>query len=144
MAFINEELTDEQMKEFNSWEIEYPYYCDGFFLGMEKKINPWYWTADKERNIYLLGEYTNRGYLDELVFIFLWNKKTYTVQFHKKVEVNKVIWSKPEHYFHKDLSFPYSTEENFLDDLREALLTYGLDGTTGKLNKKCESVICEF
>ena len=71
MAFINEELTDEQMKEFNSWEIEYPYYCDGAFVGMRKRVNPWYWTVDKERNIYLIGAYTNRGYFGEWAFIFL-------------------------------------------------------------------------
>lgn len=140
MAFINEILTKEQKLEFNSWNIEYPYYDNGWCLGIKKLLNPCCWTVDKDRDIYLMRVYTNREHYYEWIFVFLWNKKTYTVQFHQTITGYDVVWSVPEHYLHKDLSFPYSFEENFLDDLRDAIKTFGIDGEVNRIG----NVDCEF
>lgn len=140
MAFINEILTKEQKMEFNSWNIEYPYYVDGWCLGMKKLLNPRCWTVDKERDIYLICVYNNREYFYDWIFVFLWNKKTYTVQFHETLTGNDVVWSVPDHYFHKDLFFPYSFEEHFLDDLRNAIKTYGIRGEVNRVG----NVDCAF
>jgi len=141
MAFINEILTKEQKLEFNSWNIEYPYYVDGWFLGTKKLLNPRCWTVDKERDIYLMRVYTSREhYCEEWIFVFLWNNKTYTVQFHMTLSGNDVVWSVPDHYVYKDLSFPYSYEEHFLDDLRNALKTHGIRGELNRVG----NVDCDF
>ncbi|MCQ2486250.1 MAG: hypothetical protein MJ168_13100 [Clostridia bacterium] len=140
MAFINEILTKEQKLEFNSWNIKYPFYVDESYLGMKQLLNPCSWTVDKERDIYLMRVYNNREYFYDWMFVFLWNKKTYTVQFHMTLTGNDVVWSIPDHYFHKDLSFPYSFEEHFLDDLRNALKTYGIRGELNRVG----NVDCDF
>lgn len=140
MAFINEILTKEQKMKFNSWNIEYPYYVDGWCLEMKKLLNPRCWTVDKERDIYLICVYNNREYFYDWIFVFLWNKKTYTVQFHETLTGNDVVWSVPEHYFHKDLFFPYSFEEHFLDDLRNAIKTYGIRGEVNRVG----NIDCAF
>ena len=61
MAFINEKLTPEQQQEVNSWEISYPRCAMGQILKTDILVNPWYWTVDKERKIYLFGIYYLRG-----------------------------------------------------------------------------------
>ena len=57
MAFVNEKLTPEQQQEVNSWEISYPRCAMGQILKTDILVNPWYWTVDKERKIYLFGIY---------------------------------------------------------------------------------------
>ncbi len=126
MAFINEELTKEQQEEFNSWGITYPLYGLGQFLREVEMRPPQEWTVDKERKIYLLRLYPLRDYYEENVFIFLWHGKKYIVQFRESFENgNDVIWNIPENYMSKDIVFPYSEEEGFIDDLRDALTAYG-------------------
>ena len=53
MAFVNEKLTPEQQQEVNLWEISYPRCAMGQILKTDILVNPWYWTVDKERKIYL-------------------------------------------------------------------------------------------
>ncbi len=136
MAFVNEELTKEQQEEFNSWNVECPLYFHGQEIKKTKMTDPWYWTVDKERNIYLLGAYNDRASLDEKLFVFIWNKNIYIVQFNKSFEDdNTVVWNIPKRYIIKNV-FPYSTKEHFTDDLRSALIVYGIDGNN-KINTKC-------
>lgn len=137
MSFINEKLTSEQQKEFNSWGITYPLYGGGQLLREIKMKDPRNWTIDKERNIYLFGLYSLRDYYEERVFAFLWGNKTYIVQFRESFENgNNVIWNIPEHYMSKDIIFPYCEEKGFIDDLRDALAAYGDDGYIEENNKK--------
>lgn len=144
MAFINESLTLEQQKEVTSWNIKYYRCAMGRILSTRKLENPWNWTVDKERNIYLFGVYYLRDYFEETVFVFLWNNKQYFVQFRYSWEdSNTLVWNIPEHYACKTIVFPYSTEEGFIDDLRSALVAYGRDGTTGEMNKKITTK-CNF
>ncbi|MBQ8122459.1 MAG: hypothetical protein IJ170_03975 [Ruminococcus sp.] len=129
MGFINEELTAAQQKEFNSWGITYPLYGGGQLLREIELKDPCNWTIDKERNIYLLGLYSLRDHYEERIFVFLWNKKRYIVQFRESFENgNNVIWNIPEHYISKDIVFPYCEEIGFIDDLRDALIAFGDDG----------------
>ena len=137
MSFINENLTEKQQEEFDSWGITYPLYGLGKFLREIKMSPPRRWTVDKERNIYLMGLYPLRDYYCENVFIFLWHNKKYIVQFRESFENgNNVIWNIPEDYMCMDLTFPYSEEEGFIDDLRDALIAYGDDGEVEENEKK--------
>ena len=76
MAFVNEKLTPEQQQEVNSWEISYPRCAMGQILKTDILVNPWYWTVDKERKIYLFGIYYLRDYFEESLFVFIWKNKT--------------------------------------------------------------------
>lgn len=144
MAFVNEKLTLEQQEEFNSWGIVYPLYAMGQVVKEIKMKNPCEWTADKERNIYLFGVYYHRDYYEENVFVFLWNKKSYLVQFRKKWEDgNTLVWNIPDHYVSDSFVFPYCQEEGFIDNLREALIVYGKNGTPDEWNKTIKTK-CNF
>jgi hypothetical protein len=144
MAFVNEKLTPDQQKEVNSWGISYHHCSMGQILKTMKLENPWVWTVDKERKIYLFGVYYLRDYYEENVFVFIWKKKQYLVQFRYSWEnKNTLIWDIPEHYACNSIVFPYNTEEGFIDDLRSALVTYGKNGTADEWNKKINTK-CNF
>lgn len=138
MAFINEKLTSAQQQEVNSWGISY-YICGmGRILKTKKLVNPWHWTVDKERKVYLFGIYHLRDYFEENIFVFIWKNKQYLVQFRYRFEdKNTLVWDIPEHYACNSISFPYSTEEGFIDDLRSALNAYGGGTADEKINTKC-------
>ncbi len=139
MAFVNEKLTPEQREEFNSWEVIQPHFGFGRIIREELMRNPWYWTIDKEREIYLLKTSYDRDFPNEMVFVFIWHKKNYLVQFFRSYEENNVIvWDIPKHYL-IDKFFPYCEEEHFLDDLREALIAYGDTGTPNTWNEDCNT-----
>ena len=98
MFFINERLTLKQREEFNSWGIMQPFFGFGRVIS-EEPLKPRYWTVDKEREIYLLNTSYDRDYPDEHVFIFIWNKKDYRVQFYRRLEKDGVIvWELPKKY----------------------------------------------
>ena len=143
MAFVNEKLTLEQQKKVNSWKIKYPIIALGQIIGEEILSDPWYWTVDKERNIYLLATSFDRHYPDEHIFVFIWNNNQYLVQFSMWFEDdNVVIWDFPKKQLIKT-SFPYCKEKYFIDDLREALLAYKWLGEPSALNEKIISK-CNF
>lgn len=138
MFFINERLTLEQRAEFNSWGIMQPFFGFGRVIS-EKPLKPRYWTVDTEREIYLLDTSYDGDYPDEHVFIFIWNKKDYRVQFYRRLEKDGVVvWELPKKYL-IDSVFPYCEQEQFLDDLRDALTAYGFDGMPDEYNKICNT-----
>ncbi len=140
MAFINENLTPEQQEEFNSWGVMKPLFDFGQIISEKPMRDPWYWTADKEREIYLLGTSYDRNYAKENVFIFIWKGNRYYVQFHRREEANGVVvWELPKKYL-IDTKFPYCEEEHFLDDLRDALSVYGFSGMPKEYNKMCNTI----
>ena len=124
MAFNYEIVTPEQWEEFESQKIKIPLFYNGQIVREADMIAPFQWVIDKERNMYLLDTSVDRFYLDEFVFLFIWNHKNYFVQFNWVEDRNSVVWNLPKKYLIDDV-FPYCTEEHFLDDLREALLVYG-------------------
>ena len=125
MAFINEVLTPEQREEFRSWNLKRPIFDFGCIIKEVAMDAPFQWTVDKERNMYLLGTSFDRNYLDENVFLFIWNHKNYLVQFTLSYDDdNTSVWNIPKNYM-IDNVFPYCTEDHFLDDLRDALLVHG-------------------
>lgn len=79
MAFINEKLTSEQKEEFNSLKIKRPILGFGRVIREIDMEFPWYWTIDKEREMYLMPTSYDRDYPDERVFVFIWNNKNYLV-----------------------------------------------------------------
>ncbi len=143
MAFIKEKLTKEQQEEVNSWEIKYPLFYAGHIVDEMGLEDPRYWTADRERRIYLFGVYYDRFHFDEKVFVFIWNQKSYIVQFNLSYEdENTAVWSEPKNYL-IDSAFPYCEEKQFLDDLREALITYGTSNVLYDSDEK-STVKCNF
>ena len=139
MAFINEKLTSEQAEEFNSLKIKEPIFGFGRIIKEIDMDFPYLWTVDKERKMYLIASSCDRDYPDEEVFVFVWHNKNYLVQFRMSFEdSNTGIWNIPEKYL-IDNTFPYCTEEHFLDDLRDALLAHGVFGNdeVNKGNVKC-------
>ena len=73
------------------------------------------------------------------MFIFIWNKKDYRVQFYRRLEKDGVIvWELPKKYL-IDSVFSYCEQEQFLDDLRDALTAYGFDGMPDEYNKICNT-----
>lgn len=141
MAFINEQLTSEQKEDFNSLKIKRPIFGLGRIIREVDMELPWYWTIDKERKMYLMPTSYDRDYPDEKVFVFVWNNKNYLVQFNISFEDNTGVWNVPKKYLIDNI-FPYCTEEHFLDDLRDALLVYGVFGTD-KLNET-SNIKCNF
>lgn len=140
MAFINEKLTSEQIKEFNSWNLKRPIFGFGRIIREIDMETPLKWTIDKERRMYLIPTSYDKDYFDEHVFIFIWKNKNYLVQFNISFEDgNTGVWNVPKKYL-IDNTFPYCTEEHFLDDLRDALFAYGIYGTddiNGTSSIKC-------
>ena len=140
MSFINEKLTSEQEEEFLSLNIKRPIFGFGRIIREIDMEVPWQWTIDKERKMYLIETSYDRDYLNENVFVFIWNHKNYLVQFSFSFEDSDTgVWNVPEKYL-IDTRFPYCTEEHFLDDLRDALLAHGVFGndfTNGNGNIKC-------
>ena len=73
------------------------------------------------------------------MFIFIWNKKDYRVQFYRRLEKDGVIvWELPKKYIINSI-FPYCVQEQFLDDLRDALTAYGFYGMPDEYNKICNT-----
>lgn len=135
MAFVKEKLTPEQKEKFNSLKIKRPIFAFGRIIYEIDMETPWEWIIDKERKMYLLPTSYDREFMDEHVFVFVWNNKNYLVQFTLGFkDENTGVWNIPEKYLINN-EFPYCTEEHFLDDLCDALLVYGLHGTGG--NVKC-------
>lgn len=143
MAFVNERLTSEQKEIFNSLKIKKPIFGFGRIIREVDMELPWYWTIDKERKMYLMSTSYDRDYPDERVFVFIWNNKNYLVQFNISVENGyTVVWNIPKHYLINEV-YPYCKDNHFLDDLREALVAYGVTGNPNTSNKKC-STKCNF
>lgn len=139
MAFINEKLTSVQKEEFNSLKIKRPVFGFGRIIREIDMELPWHWTIDKERKMYLMPTSYDRDYPDERVFVFIWNHKNYLVQFNISFENGyTVVWSIPKHYLINNV-FPYCEEDRFLDDLRDALVAYGVSGDPDNSDKKCST-----
>lgn len=103
---------------------------------------PWFWTLDKERKMYLMPTSYDRDYPDERVFVFVWNNKKNLVQFNFGFEDGcTAVYKVPEKYL-IDSVFPFCAEDGFLDDLRGALLVYGVSGND-KSDEKCQ-IRCDF
>ncbi|WP_019680384.1 hypothetical protein [Ruminococcus flavefaciens] len=139
MAFVNEKLTKQYGEEFKSWGLKRPSFGFGKLIKEVPMEVPYYWTADHERKMYLMGASNDRDYPDEKVFIFIWNGKKNLVQFNISFEDNDtVVWRLPEQYLINN-TFPFCEEEGFIDDLRDALTAHGAFGWNDKDNKtKCE------
>jgi len=129
MSFTIEKLSDEQRKEFALWKLKQPVLGFGHVIREVDVYPPSKWTIDRDRQIYLIGSGYDLDYPNEKIFVYIWRGKAYWVQFHRSFrDDNIVVWSLPQKYLINN-TFPYCTEEKFIDDLREALTAYGAFGT---------------
>ncbi|MCM1179628.1 MAG: hypothetical protein NC347_05175 [Clostridium sp.] len=119
MPFVNEKLTEKQRKEFVSRGIKRPW--------SERIANPIYRTIDVERNMCLwnLGN-LGRDFFEHYMFLFEWNGEEHYV-IMEYVDPNPkedyIIWKISK--FEKESV----SSKPFAEDLEEALIKYGLDGS---------------
>lgn len=65
MAFVNERLSSAQMEEFVNLGIKSPI--------SREILKPHFWTADKERNAYLIDVGAYHDLPEEELFVFIYN-----------------------------------------------------------------------
>ena len=116
MAFVNEKLAPEEREAFAARGIKRP--------TSSNLARPLYKTIDKEKNIYLwhLGN-LGRDDFDHHEFLFEWNNEKYLVILqYSNPEVGHIIWSTS--VYEKLLN----GKEPFIDDFKNALLVYAVNG----------------
>ena len=141
MAFVNEYISDEDMKKYNLIELmDYYRKLDGSFhpFNLASVGGRLSWTIDKERNIWLLNALSKHlpdhrdGWTGEVYFILYYQGR--------KIEVvlNAVSTNKATNPIQKTWRVLRIKEEDIkgLDEkeifkvLQEALSEYGLNGLT--------------
>lgn len=74
MAFVNEKILEIDRELFNSFNLKSPF--------TRKPLEPFMWTADKEREIYLIGlggQGFDEGDVPEY-FALIWKRKKITIE----------------------------------------------------------------
>lgn len=111
MGYVNERVPEEEKKA---------YMIPGY-----KEITPFCWTIDKEKNIKLFDYWTNIDNPKEIHFAMIWNEIVVDIVLVKNVKGNSVRWDL------KGISIPdslLSIREEVIDELRQAIRTFGLFG----------------
>ncbi|MBR5773216.1 MAG: hypothetical protein IKY44_00045 [Clostridia bacterium] len=112
MAYINERVTKEKQRIF-----EIPPYG--------AKFTPHKWTIDKEKNTILFHYITERDNPENEMFVFVYKDHVIKITLNGKefVDKNTRKWKLIQ------ISVPQGlNEEKVLNELREALTTYGCSG----------------
>ncbi len=120
MAFINERLTDLQREDFEKRNIKNP-------LQKDQLLVPNFWTADFERNTFLVNVGSYHDLPEEILFIFIHNQDVFLF----KLEMRNIDCETKEWNFlnFKPLSDNIETDENLLMGLfKEALSEYKYNG----------------
>jgi len=131
MGFINAYLTPEEKKELKNKAIDNP-----IAFGI---LDVSWWTIDRENDIRLIWAGTHRDFPYENYFVLLWKGEIHPVSFVKEYPSipNTVRWSKKNEL--SEYIFPIDAP--FVDDLRNALLAYKIDGSPDDLKSEA---ICDF
>ncbi|HOQ01253.1 MAG TPA: hypothetical protein PK604_10620 [Acetivibrio clariflavus] len=78
MAFINEKISEADKEIFNSYGFKSVFTND--------PIEPWEWTIDRERDIFLVA-LEGRGYYDSeipLFYALVWQKRVIKIEAYRK------------------------------------------------------------
>lgn len=112
MAFVNEFVKDEEMREF-----EIPGYME---------YTPTVWTIDRERNVILFDYLDGNEYLPDLYeFALVIGNDIFCYRMGRYIEKNHIMWKGG---FGSKISDKQYTEE--ADELlKEALIVYGTIGS---------------
>ncbi len=120
MAFINERLTDLQREDFAKRNIKNPLLKDQLLI-------PYFWTADYERNTFLVNVGSSHDLPEEELFIFIRNQDVFLF----KLEMQNVDGKTKKWNFlnFKPISDNIETDEDLLMNLfKEALTEYKYNG----------------
>ena len=120
MAFVNEKLTAAQREEIAEKKIKNPLQPNQFFI-------PYFWTADYERNAFLINVGSYHDSPEEILFLFLLNCNTFLFT----LKMQNVDYKTKEWIFINFRGFDGSVkfDECFLMNIfREALSEYKYNG----------------
>lgn len=123
MAFVNEYIPAEDFEKYQLREIDKHHVVGG--------VNARDWTIDRERDIYLRQLAQGREeFSHEMVWTFFWHGKTYTLRMDildtkgRPHEPGWSQWSLIRVNANDALNGIPEPREQFIADLKEALLTY--------------------
>lgn len=131
MSFINEFMTQEEMEEFKAKAIPDPGY--GLIT-----LRPYYWTINREENIYLLSASQNRDEPSEHYFVLGWK------DFIIPITIGKSWMDKICNWDLIKLDINHELMQDVKCSLKEALLIYGYDGDPNDPNNKIAKIRINF
>ena len=121
MAFVNEEISEEDKERFNSFGFKSPY--------SESSVNPWKWTIDRERNIFLCSLAGSGSRMDYKPCSFAMLDKGFVIKIETYVEIHGNDWGGIEVQWEIEKIFiPDAFEidvKEITELIREALTAYG-------------------
>jgi len=131
MAFVNEKLTKEEREEFVARGIRNP------TINRMGILDITHWTIDRENDMCLVSAGQDREYWDEQYFVFFWKSEQHVISLVQDVTGNTVIWKKEIQVS----PYRFSVSDHYVDDLKNALKAYKMNGMTSNINERSEVVI---
>ncbi len=147
MAFVNEYISDEDIKKYNLIELMNYYYKLDYSGHFDPKYRKLSWTVDKERNIWLLKAISRHlpdhreGWTGEVYFVLYYKRRKIEIVLNNVgadeskdpiIMIWKVLRIKEE-----DIKgFDKKDKQEMFKVLQEALSEYGLIGRTDDRYKR--------
>ncbi len=143
MAFVNEYISDEDIKRYNLIELmNYYYKLDRRFHPFDPKTRKLRWTIDKERNIWLLKAISmhlpdhREGWTGEVYFVLYYQGRKIEIVLKEEPGTDQskdpIIkrWTLLRIKEEDIKGFDKKDKQEMFKVLQEALSEYGLDGLT--------------
>ena len=96
-----------------------------------------YWTIDRENDMYLVRAGYDREYYDEQYFIFFWKGEQHVISLVQGVTGDTIIWKKEVQVS----PYRFSINDHFVNDLRNALRVFKVDGVPCEGNENSNVII---
>lgn len=138
MAFVNEELTQEERELFAQRDIK-----DPLDYMNKSKLIPSYWTIDKEREAILFSIGIQREWPDEVVFFYQLRETEIILSLKRRIVLpNTIIWSLNNTCYNP---FEKMKDQKLVGEMKN-LLKMALEqfGVKGKPNGKKEAIEVVF
>lgn len=141
MAFLNERISDEDIKKYTLMDVWNRYKLDEKIKVLNSD-KPYDFAIDRENNQWLIylarvkherWEPKRQGYTDEHIFLFYYNSVIYEIRLIRKkyeakfAEVGHKVLLRTIAWDLKSID-PTPNDSNILKALKEALTVYGEDG----------------
>ncbi len=159
MAFVNEYISQEDIKRYNLIELQNYYYKLDYSDPFDPKTEKLRWTIDKERNIWLLDAISRHlpdpreGWTGEVYFVLYYQGRKIEIVLEaiggdKTLDPIPYVW-KVLRIKEEDIKgFDKEDKQEMLKVLQEALSEYGLNGWADyeyeELGSKRPKVIAEL
>jgi len=156
MAFVNERITEEDRKQYGLDEVWEKYREDESIKILSS--SPYEWTVNQSNDSRLIqfaqviAEKLDHGYgyTNEHVFIFYFNKQFFEIRllreekydfaagYPRRVASYNTVWDL------KSITPEPREENDFIENLKEALIEFGENGTFSEDIKPQTTVVCNF